>query len=212
MTNREVLKAWCVKNRLTLPNVCSVAFIPQGTLNHVLAGDSSALAAKARLYHLTNEEAFKLTSEEEAQYQKESLNEKYDSYWDRKISEVFIFNFKKDGSLPILEYRLSTTKGESQNKKDLTKLLKEELLGKPKENTFNVNSVVDHSKNLLNLDSLQKAIDLDDEKFLEFVEKNKSEIKELVSILNIMLDSDPINARNTIKQTKQIFSDYGSRK
>mgnify|MGYP006056488115 CR=1 FL=1 len=81
MTNREVLKAWCKENKLTLPNVCSVAFIPQGTLNHVLAGDSSTLAAKARLYDLTSLEAFKLNSTEDVQYQKESLNKKYDSYW-----------------------------------------------------------------------------------------------------------------------------------
>ncbi len=212
ITNRQVLKLWCAKKRLTLPNISSIAFIPQGTLNHVLANDSGVLAAKARLYHLTQEEAFKLSPEEDALYQKESLNEKYDSYWDRKISEIFIFRYNKDGSLPPLEYRLIPARGEDKNKKELTNLLKRELLGYGKEKTTEEILVTKTSKKLLDLDSLEKAIDLKDDEFIEFVKKNKTEIKELASILNVMLDSDPINARNTVIQTKKIFQNYAARK
>jgi len=210
--SRETLTKWRKENDLSLFQICNLAYIPASTLGDILIEKGNFVAPRARLYHLTGLNDFKLSDEENLNYERQTNDQRLETYWDRKISDKFISDWQTNGTLPKPEYSLFQGKEKHQSKKQLTDLLKKELFGQPKENTIQANTEFDQSKKYLNLDVLEKAIELDDKEFLDFVKRNKSEIKELVSILNVMLDSDPINARNTVKQTKQIFRNYGGRK
>lgn len=207
------LKKWLSEADLSMPEFYCLVYATRSTIERMIRDGREFIPTQHRVYLLTKLTEFKLTSNQLEKYQK-NIDRKSNDYWDEKISEYFINEWRKTGKLPNVEYRLATTSSKYQNRELLTQKIKKELLGITTEPEQKVVSVVNDSRSPLSADDfsqLHQKIEayfrgVSEEELLKFVTKNKKAIALLFGDLVVLTDSKPFDAVTNLREKVEFLN------
>ncbi len=218
MTRREAFDAWCKDNDLKSFQAFSLAFVPASSGKKILRGVRNTASAQHRLYKLTELKELKLSKEQDKELAVLLHDPSCDEYWEEKVAELFISNWKADAKFPEPDDQVSIS---SENYKKIEVLLptlvrkffKQEIPRKVKRKTKVQNASVAMQpavsvSEILEafVSELEKVFKQNETEILVYARNNKTLLKKTGTLISVLLDENPMQASQLMKDTIELFS------
>lgn len=218
MTRREAFDAWCKDNDLKSFQAFSLAFVPASSGKKILRGVRNTVSAQHRLYRLTSLEQLRLSEEQNIELASLLQDANSEVYWEEKIADLFIRNWKNESKFPEPEDQISISSDNYKEKGILLPILvkkffKKEISPRAKRSAnvglsnAAIQAALPTSEILETFVSeIEKVFKQNETEILAYARNNKALLKKTGTLISVLLDENPMRASKLMKDTIKLFS------